>query len=410
MQATEYFALDLGTTKFCISALRDNGTGASYVLDTVSISARGMSKGMVSDLKEVDERIKVLISTAQQHFGVVIDRVSLGVAGSHLRSFIHKSTLNLAHATISEKTLKKLTQQIREEAYEDKREILHVIPLQFRIDSRQAIASPIGFSGESLFCNALVIDADEFYLKDLVKICNQNNLEVEHLIAEPLASSSVTLGDKYCTNGVALIDIGGGTTDGMIFVDGKPIRSFTINIAGNLMTRDLALGLNLSDVEAERCKIFFGLSDRTETMVIKNINGQDREISSSDVQRILLPRINEFLVYLHKEISPFIKLLGSGIVLTGGGAEIRGLDEYTESKLKLPSRKKIPHLSSYSESSAQLYERITATEKELISKNATVIGLLKYSIDQAISTGRLRVNLENASILSKFMGWFREFQ
>ncbi len=408
LKATDYFALDLGTTKFCISALRDNSADSSYTLDTVSVNARGMSKGMVSDLKEVDERIKVLISAAQQHFGVVIDRVTLGVAGSHLRSLIHKSTLNLGHSTITEKTLKKLTDQIREEAYEENREILHVIPLQFRVDNRQNTVSPIGFTGESLFCSALVIDADEFYLRDLVKICNQNSLEVEHLVAEPLASASVTLGDGYRSNGVVLIDIGGGTTDGMIFVDGKPIRSFTVNIAGNLITRDIALGLNLSDIEAERCKMFFGLNECSESIAIKNLNGQEREITSSELQRFLLPRINEFLVYLHKEISPFIKLLGSGIVLTGGGAEIKGLDHYIEAKLKLPSRKKIPQLSASNDNEAPIYERIIATEQELIPKNATVIGLLKYSLDQAFAGGRLMINNHNATFLTKFINWFKE--
>lgn len=407
MRPDNLFALDFGTTKFSFASLKAQEDKTSFEIKTVSIAAKGMHRGMLSNVAEAEKCLSDLVDKAQKIFQMSIDRVVLGVSGSHLRSFTQQASIKIPKAIVTTDLLEILIQQIKKDALSAKREILHVIPLVYKIDDRPGIENPTGFSGELITGSFLVIDADLYYLKDMIKVCNNNGIEVAKLIAEPIASAAVTVDDTYKQVGAVLLDIGGGTADGIIYVGGRPIRLFTINIGGKLMTKDLSVGLNLAEAEAERVKQHFGLGDGT-TLTVSSLSGENIDIASAEVYSILAPRIDEFSSILFNEIGSFRKMLGSGIILTGGGSEIDGLCHYLSQRLNVPVRKLLPRIITLPENVSELQNRLFAPQTELMGRNATVLGLLKHEVDHLVAKGELEFDIKTTSYMQRFFSWIKE--
>lgn len=397
------FALDLGTTKFCLGYLQTFNRGVKNSIDTCSVISKGMNRGMISDFYAAQKSLNSLIDSAEKEFNTRINEVSLGVSGTHLRSRFITEKLPLDNEQIIKpRTLDKLKEHIHYNHLSENREIIHISPCSYQVDDREWTINPVGFSGTHLSSKFFIIDADKFYLSDLVRLCNSCGLKVKRLVSEQFASSLVTLDSHKKNLGVTLLDIGGGTSDAIVFVNGKPSKVFTINIGGNLVSKDLAIGLGVPFDEAERIKTIIGLSTNSSktSLEIRNINGEIVELELEKMHQIIKARILELSNLVQKEISTLPPLLQGGILLTGGGSELKNIADIFQKNLKIPTQSIDP------DSFEDFF--ISTDGRKLSSKLATVLGLLyhEYTLEK-LKTTPLKTTLIGNSI-SKIMNWVKD--
>ncbi len=391
------FALDLGTTKFCLGYLQFNRKDNSIDIDTVTVASQGMNRGMIADFYGAQKALATLLDLAEKEFSSDIDHVTLGVSGTHLKSAFITAQLPMDNdRVVKPRTLEKIREQIRLDHYNEKRELIHISPHGYQIDDREWIVNPLGFSGANLGAKFFVIEADRYYLSDLVRLCNSCGIKVTSLVSEQYASSMVTLEPPRKDLGVVLLDIGGGTTDGMLFMNGKPSKVFTISIGGNLMTRDLSIGLGLPFDEAERIKIIGGLSqnDRPFSWEIRDLQGRVCKVDPSQIFEILQARIVELAELVKKEIQAYLPLIQGGIILTGGGSEIQGICQTFQQVLHIPVDKVDPVFKNSTDSNEG---------SKLSSKYATVLGLLYQEYAQIT---RARANMQIGPLGGTFIRMF----
>jgi cell division protein FtsA len=391
------FALDLGTTKFCIAGLFFS-RGQEPRIDFVSASAKGMHRGMLCDFQEAALGIQEVLHLAEEKFSSQIRQVSVGVAGSHLRSMILKGKTHTGHGPITTTTLESLGSIAKRNYQDQNRELIHFSPLTYDLDERGPVINPLNLSAHSITGKYFAIDADRLYLRDIIHAVNEAGLEVAHLFAEPYASSEVTLTPEARNLGIAVADIGGGTTDGMIYFDGKPTACFTFNIGGIMMTRDIAIGLNLPFIEAEKAKNFFGLSGQ-KTMAsidLKSVDDQIITVNGQQVQHILGHRVLEWTEILAKKLAPFRGQLGAGLLLTGGGSQILSLDQVIKHQFKIPVRTIGPSMQQIN------------CGNQLSGKFATVLGLLELTIQRQQRLKSHPGKSWSMPIVRHLTSWFKE--
>lgn len=408
-QMKSVYALDLGTTKFALASLRDAPGCQRPVVDIVSVPACGMHRGMLANMQQAKGALQNLLDIAERQWGVDITKVVVGIAGSHLRSRIVKASRALAAGQVLERDMQLLLEQVESEQPTDLRELLHTVPITYRVDDRELVADPTGFSGRVLTGDFFLIDADRYYLKDVVDLCNKSGLQVHRLYSEPFASASVTIPDKYKQLGVALADIGGGTTDGIVFRSGRPAAAFTVNVAGKLMTNDLAIGLNISTEDAEAVKVRFGIKPRDNDAVeIQDVRGQPRHITGQHVIPILQPRIHELGALIARELQPFKGTLGAGILLTGGGADVKGISEYFQIKMHIPVGRARPVLTAESTSAGSLSDGDSILKSQHATKHATIIGLLNLELGHLHEQQKTKKTSWSNRYLGPLINWIKE--
>jgi len=422
------YALDLGTTKYCLGSLHQSVSIASHnqpapSIEIIGVPALGMRRGMVADFQHAKQALNTLLDAAERHFNDDVSRVLVGIAGSHLESRLVKVSVELPHGSVRDKDIEELAHKAEHDFARTAREILHCVPIAYHIDSRPRIENPVGCSGRLLLGDFFIIDADKAYLADVVKLCNECGLEVARLVSEPFASASVTVSENAKELGMVLADIGGGTTDGLVFQNGRPCAAFTVNIAGTLMTNDLAIGLNLPLEEAERVKVCFGLGSADGTTVLEatDTRGKRVTITAAQVYPILAPRIRELTVLIARNLSAFKGRLGAGIQLTGGGSEVLGIAPFMESLLKVPVTKARPTLdlaklsvqqienSGFAQSrNSALAPQIQRVPTVYAAKYATVVGLLNLEVGRQAEIARTKRPSWPGKYLAGFMNWLKE--
>ena len=369
------FALDLGTTKFCLATLVYPPKGGRARIEKVVVPSGGMRRGMVCHMQEAEKALDHLLSLAEQKFKQDVKKVYLGVAGSHLKGRLARATLDIGGDAITEEDQHAILakcQQGCDPAYE----VLHNIPITFQVDSREFVDCPLGFSGDFLRGESFVIEADKNYLKDLIRLCNGCGLTVQKLYAEPYASAMVTVPYEQKQQGVIVADIGGGTTDGIVFKGGKPIKLFTANVGGQLMTRDLATCLRLSMEDAHQMKHHFGLehlsqNPSVERITVQQTTGRAVQVSAGHVYMVLSCRIMELFEMILHELGPLKELMSSGMIITGGGSELKNIGPFISKQQALYVSKNKPHLPKMANETPSPHERTTIS-----TPYATVAGLL----------------------------------
>lgn len=401
MKKENIFALDLGTTKFCIAGLYKTNKKSKPNIDAISIPADGMKRGMLSDFEKASKAINRLLEITEKQFRCDISKVAIGVAGNHLSGRKVSSTVKISNTTVTNDTLNQLTKQAEAEFKKDGREILHLIPLEFKIDNREPVENPLGFTGGKLEGFYYVIEADQYYLQDLIRLCNYCGIEITKFYAENYTSSTVIIDDKNKERGVAVADIGGGTTDGIVFQNGKPDKVFTLNVAGQMMTSDIAIGLNLTKDEAEKTKHYFGVTNQPNqpTLKVENINGQELTLGFKDVHHILGSRVYELATMLAKELTPYKGILNGGLLITGGGSEIKGLEDFLQDRFNIPVKQNLPTFR----------EELRENNKDIYpAKYATVIGLLSLEILRIRTEKRARNPYFPNHYFSQILNWIKE--
>ncbi|MDB2446993.1 cell division protein FtsA [bacterium] len=402
MITKELFALDLGTTKFCLATVRFNPNSGKPTIKKTVVPAGGMRRGMLSNMEEAADALNKLLDLAEKDFARDIREVVVGVAGSHLSGKIGRASLDVGGEVITNVDQDEVLTNCKKNPTKGL-EILHNIPLSYQVDSRECVDSAVGFSGDFLKCESFIIEADKNYLKDIIRLCNNCGLQVQKLYAEPFASSCVTVPYSLKQAGVAIADIGGGTTDGIVFKNGKPIKLFTVNIAGRLITSDLSIGLQITDDDAKTIKHKYGLTGDTTTTELEKVTGEKICLDGHIVNRILSCRIDELYQLIDTDLGPISQLLSGGLILTGGGSELRGICDHISNKFDISCTKIKPEIPKLSNHTTDPGERVTAA-----TKFATVAGLLYLAIEEFGDYDQKQKGQSASKYLKTFVNWLKE--
>ena len=332
--------LDIGTTKVCAIVGRANQYGKVDILGMGKVSSHGgVTRGVVSNIDKTVLAIQEAIKEAAQKSNVDIRKVQVGIAGAHINSLQHKGMVirNDRESEINKDDLEKLENDMFKLAVKPGDRIIHVLPQDYTVDDEPGILDPVGMSGVKLEGNFHIITGQISAAKNIYKCVEKSGLKVSELALEPLASAEAVLSKEELEAGVVLVDIGGGTTDVAIFHDGIIRHTAIIPYGGNIITEDIKEGCNVMKAHAEAHKIKFGSAlanelSENEIVSIPGIRGREaREISIKNLSMIIQARVEEILELVYYEIKASnVKNLAGGIVLTGGGSQLKHISQLAE--------------------------------------------------------------------------------
>ncbi len=402
--------LDLGTTKIaCIIAEQDEEKGGVKIVGVGTAPSDGLRRGVVVNLEKTVRSIERAVEEAELMAGVKVDKVNAGIAGDHIRSINTRGVIAVSRPDneITKKDMERVVDQARAVAIPIDREIIHVIPQEFIVDDQAGIKDPIGMSGVRLEADVHIVTGAVTSAQNIYKSVERAGLKVKDLVLQPLASSHAVLDQEEKELGVALIDIGGGTTDISIFFDGSIRHTSVIGLGGENVTNDIAIGLRTPRSQAEQIKTGHGCAltsmiDGSEKIKVPGVGGRDeREVSRGVLGAIVEPRLEEIFSLAHREIrkTDYADLLGAGVVVTGGTARMEGVAQLAEQVFDLPVKVGIPDGVG----------GLTDSVKDPI--HATGVGLVLYGYENRHERGLLGVSEANLfeRLLDKMKRWFGEF-
>jgi cell division protein FtsA len=339
--------LDIGTTKICVLAGKRNEFGKLEIIGMGKADSDGVEMGMVANIAKTVESIKKAVRECEQNAGIDIGEVNIGIAGHHIRSMKHHGiiTKNGNDNMIEIEDVKRLNDEMYKIVMPPGDEIIHVMPIDYTIDFIGGITEPVGHVGNRLEADFHIITA-KTQAVDNIKRCvlkaghelGKSEFSLKHLILEPLASSMAVLSEDEMEAGVALVDIGGGTSDVAIFYDKIIRHTAVIPLGGKIITQDIKKGLSILNIEAEKLKVKYGSAVAdvirdNEYIAIQGINGRPpKEITKRNLALIIQSRVDEIIDFIYAEIinSGYSNMLGGGIVITGGGSMLANLKQRFE--------------------------------------------------------------------------------
>lgn len=334
--------LDIGTTKIACIVGRINEYGKVEIIGMGRSESLGVRSGVVSNINRTVESIQRAVAIATEKAGVEVGEVVVGIAGQHIRSLQHRGILTRKtkdhDEVISLLDIDSLVADMHQLVMNPGEEIIHVLPQEYIVDNEQGIKDPIGMAGIRLEANFHIITGKVNAAKNIYKSVSQANLEVHELVLEPLASAESVLSHEEKEAGVVLVDIGGGTTDIAIFQDGIIRHTAVIPFGGNIITDDIAAGCSILRKHAEQLKVKFGSALSSESMenqivCIPGFSGREpKEISIQNLSNIVQARTEEIIEQVMYEIksSGYERRLIAGIVMTGGGSQLKHLPQLVE--------------------------------------------------------------------------------
>lgn len=330
--------LDIGTTKIVAIVGRKNTNGKVEVMGVGRSKSLGVKNGIVTNIQQTINSIKSAIEQAEKNAGVSIKKVVVGIAGKHIRSLQHSDYIlrDDAEKMIDEDDIDALKAKVRKLVMMPGEEIIHVLPQDYKVDSEIDIQEPIGMHGKRLEANFHVVVGQMGSIKNLLKCVEQAGLEMEELTLEPLASSVSVLTKEEKEAGVAIVDIGGGTTDIAIFKDNVIRHTCVVPYGGGIITKDIEEGCSIIERYAEQLKVKFGsalpeMEKDNNYVTIPGFHGrQDKDISIRDLAKIIRARVEDILNLVNAELKTYgafepKKKLIAGLVLTGGGSNLKNL-------------------------------------------------------------------------------------
>ena len=346
--------LDIGTTKICAIVGEVVEGGPNPVIDIVGIGSapsRGLRKGNIINIDDTVESIRRAIEEAELMAGIEISTVYTGIAGGHIKSFNSTGIVAVKDKEISAQDVQRVIDAAKAVAIPMDREVLHVIPQEYVIDSQEGIRDPVGMSGVRLEAKVHIVTGAVSSAQNLIKCANKAGLNVAEIILQPIASSEATLEQDERELGVILVDIGGGTSDIAIFKDGSIVYTGVLAIGGSHITNDIAVGLRTPQHEAEKIKIRYGcamagLVKPDDTIEVPGVGGRKaRVVSRRLLAEIIEPRVEEIFALIQREVmkSGYQDLLSAGMVVTGGASLLEGLPEVAEAVFEMPVKRGIPY-------------------------------------------------------------------
>lgn len=338
--------LDIGTTKVCAVVAKVDEQSNINILGVGYSPSDGLTRGVVTNIEKTVRSINSAILEAQNRSGIKIQSVVVGIAGEHIQSFQSRGVVTISNPEndIRKEDVDRLIEDTKKVALPTDRQIIHVIPQEFIVDGQDGVKDPVGMAGIRLEANVHIITGLVSAAQNIYRCVERAGLEVCDIVLEPLASSYAVLNDEEKEVGVALLDIGGGTTDLAVFEDNVIRHTAVIPVAGNQVTNDLRKVLGIKSEQAEKLKKQHGfayipsVSDETP-IILPGIGGRPPiEVDKKLIAQIIQPRMEEILEIALGEIkrSGSSKHLSAGVVLTGGGSLIKGTKELAQEVLGLP--------------------------------------------------------------------------
>ena len=408
--------LDIGTTKIACLVGRKTDHGKIEILGIGKAPSLGVRRGVVSNIEKTVQSIRAAVDEAESKSGIEIKVVNVGIAGQHIKSLQHRGmiTRDSIEEEISQKDVDELIEDMYKLVMMPGEEIIHVLPQEYIVDRQPGIKDPIGMSGVQLEANFHIITGQMAAAKNIFKCVSKAGLEVAELVLEPLASSSAVISNEEKEAGVALVDIGGGTTDIAIFHDGIIRHTAVIPFGGNVITEDIKEGCTIMHRQAELLKTKFGAAvtqtnQENEVVCIPGLRGRDpKEISVMNLANIINARMSEILEHIYYEIknSGFEKKLIGGIVVTGGGSQLKHMNQLIEFTTGMDSRVGYPNEHLSSNTNINVTSPLFATGVGLVAKGFEKFELLK-SRNEKINT-RMHSQKNKGSFFEKIKTFFDE--
>jgi len=402
--------LDIGSGKVCtvIGELGENNQ--IEIIGIGTSPSLGIRKGIIIDLEQAIQSAKESIKSAGRMAGMRINSAFVSIAGSHITSVNSKGVIAISDESseITENDIKKVIEAAKAGIVSSEKELIHTLSREFIVDGQSGISDPLGMSGARLECKVHIVTGSITAVQNLIKCVEGAGLDIEEIIFGTLASSNAVLSNAEKDLGVLLIDIGAGTTEIAIFVEGGLAYSAVLPVGGIQITNDLAVGLRTSIEEAEKIKINYGSavekSVSPEKLVeISSINGKDKyNVSQKYLVEIIEPRVSEIFSLVGNEVrkSGCYNMIPGGIVIIGGSSLLPGISEVAEQVLNLPSRLGRPH---YEGELADMINDPSYSE---------AIGLLsfateKYSVGRSFQSTKRKIKVKN--IFTKITSWVKDF-
>ena len=367
--------LDIGTTKVvCLVGEYHSDTQAIDIVGIGQAPSHGLRKGVVINIDSTVDSIKKAVKEAENMAGIKVNSAYVGIAGTHIKSFNSSGVVAVKDKEINEQDVQRVIDAAKAVMIPQDREVLHVIPQEFMIDDQDGIREPIGMNGVRLEAKVHIVTGAISSAQNLIKCANRAGISVTQLCLQPIASSAAVLTQDEKELGVALVDIGGGTTDIAIFREGSLLSTSVLPVGGMHITNDISVGIRASLEAAEKIKVAHGcamasLVKEDETIEVPAVGeGKARVVSRKILAEIIEPRVEEMFSMIQQEInkSGFGDMLSAGIVLTGGTTLLEGMVELGDFLFEIPLKRGVPI-------------RLGGLKEVVNSpKYSTAVGLLKY--------------------------------
>lgn len=342
-----YIGLDIGSTKVCcVVGLHEEGAALPSVIGVGVAPTSGMRKGVVVDVEETVSSITAAVDEAERISGVAIDRATISIDGGHVASQNSKGVIAVGRADqeITVDDLMRVEEAATAIQMQPNREILQVFPRSYAVDGQSNIKDPVGMHGVRLEVESHIITGSVPAIKDLDRSIHQAGIAIQGQVLVPLAAARAVLTKRQKELGVALVDIGGGTTGVAVYEEGDILYSSVIPVGAGHITNDLAIGLKTSIDTAEKIKLKYvrahtAKANLAEKIRVEELDGEDNLISRKELQNIAGARLEEIFQLVRQELRKVGKdvMLPGGVVLTGGGAKMPGIEDLAKEALQLPA-------------------------------------------------------------------------
>ena len=397
--------LDIGTTKICavVGEVRPDGI---EIIGMGSHPSEGLRKGVVINIEQTVNSIKEAVEEAETMAGCEISSVYTGIAGGHLKGFNSHGVIALKEKEVTKKDIERVIEAASAVAIPMDREVIHTLVQEFIVDDQGEIMDPLGMSGVRLEAKVHMVAGAVTSAQNIIKCANRAGLDVCNIVLESLASSEAVLSKEERNLGTALLDFGGGTTDMAVFSKGAVKHTSVLALGGDNLTYDIAVGLRTPKAEAEKIKIKYGcglssLIGKDETIEVPGVGGRrPRTLSRQIIGEILEPRVEEIFSLIYNELvrSGYDDQISSGVVVTGGSADLAGITEMAEQIFNASAR------IGYPQGVNGLLEVVNKP------MYATAVGLVIYGAKTAKKPRKFRIRDSHIfeRVLNRMKKWFED--
>lgn len=396
--------LDVGTSKVCALVADASPEGEIALLGHGVAPCTGLRKGVVVNIEATVEAIRAALDEAEKTSGARVGSVVAGVAGPHIRGLNSHGIVAVRGGEVGPRDVERVIDAARAVAIPLDRQVLHILPQQFAVDDQEGVRQPVGMAGVRLEARIHIVTAAQSYGQNLSKCCERAGVTPTELLFEPLASANATLFPEERELGVALIDVGGGTTDIIVFHSGAVMHTAVLPLGGNHLTSDIAAGIRTPASEAEKLKVAWGAATgqvvrRDQMVQVAGVGGRDpKAIARKLLADIIEPRMEEIFAMAQREImrSGVADNLASGVVLVGGTSLLEGTQELAERIFGVPVRRGLPI-------------NLKGMPEELMKPMyTTAAGLILHQGDRGVNHNGVRHG-KFGRLRSRFSDWVRDF-
>ncbi len=400
-------ALDAGSSKVSITMAEVRAGRQLHIIGTASVPSEGIKRGALVDIEGAARAISLAASRCQRMAGTSLGRLAVNLSGAHIASFNNRALVSVARPgqEITPEDVHRAMDAARVVNLPGDRELVHVLPRQFLVDGYEGVRDPVGMMGSRLEVEVHMVTASGAAIQNLLKAVIRAGLEAEQVILSSLAAAESTLTQAEREAGVILVDLGGGTTDVAVFLDGSPAYTCVLPVGSDHITSDLAMGLRIPLGEAERLKLEYGITTVGENLdgVLFELpsagSGEPRPVTGGLLADIIEPRVQELFSLVLSEVrrAGVGRHLPGGLVLTGGGARLKGLDAWASRVLEMPVRVGEP------QPLAGLADTVRGPE------HAAVVGLVQLALARrSRSASQAAAAAEGMGVWVRLRDWFQE--